>query len=485
MGSCMCCTVDDFTQGEFRNPRAHVVNTSDKRIGDYYDWDNSRQIGTGTCSYVYRAKERKLGGSNKVEHAVKKILRSDGDSRVQNEIERMYALDHPNILKLLKHFEDDQCTYLVMEICEGGDLFDIVSQSAHTEQQSAGVMHQLFCAVAYMHKNEVCHRDLRPENLMLSKKAPLENNVLKVIDFGDAALLDKPGVLCSTKVGTAYYSAPEVLAIRGTRYGLECDMWSCGVIMYVLLSGRLPFKGFNEKTTVNKVLDGTFDFPRDLFANVSQAATNLISRLLSKVPQQRCTANQAVTDQWTKMTDLPQTRIPLDSAATSLRACVQTNHFQQVALHTIARHSTSRVEQDRLRDIFLQLDLNQDGTVTADELKQGLVKAGISDQLMSQIAQVVDIDGSGAIDYTEFLAAAMDRRKMLEESACWSAFTHFDKNNDKFIERSELEEVLKSPLLGDAWDMQTRDLDEIMQKLDTNKDDRISYSEFKNALKNM
>jgi len=183
------------------------------------------------------------------------------------------------------------------------------------------------------------------------------------------------------------------------------------------------------------------------------------------------------------MTQLPQNRIPLDSAAKSLKAYVQTNRFQKVALHTIARHSTSRVEQDRLKDIFMQLDLNKDGTLTDHELKQGLGMAGISEAKMVEIAQVVDLDQNGAIDYTEFLAAAMDRRKVLEENACWSAFTNFDKNNNKFIERSELEEVLQSPLLGEAWDMQTRDSDQIMQKLDTDKDGRISYTEFKDAMR--
>merc|ERR1719409_1680432 len=180
--------------------------------------------------------------------------------RLKQETTLMKMMDHPNIVKLYESFEDNRCIYLVMELCTGGELFDRIIDAGHfTEAQAATVMQNMFRAIFYMHENHVCHRDLKPENFLFTTKDPIEKTHLKVIDFGLAVKFEIGQVL-TTKAGTPYYVAPQVLA---GKYDHSADLWSCGVIMYVLLCGYPPFYGETDGQILEKVRLGNFSFPKD------------------------------------------------------------------------------------------------------------------------------------------------------------------------------------------------------------------------------
>ncbi|CAE8588222.1 unnamed protein product [Polarella glacialis] len=222
--------------------KAMIADNSGKNVDAYFHIDRKSVLGTGGFATVCLATTKTTGRKL----AVKCILKAKipDKARLADEIKTMLALDHPNIIKLFQTFEDSKQIYLVMELCAGGELFDvIVAQDKVSESDAAIIMQQMFRAVNYMHEAGVCHRDIKPENFLFTQKGvPIKSNTLKIVDFGIAAVFEARKASFTSRLGTPFYVAPEVLA-RGARYNEKADLWSCGVILYVLLSGQLPFKG--------------------------------------------------------------------------------------------------------------------------------------------------------------------------------------------------------------------------------------------------
>jgi len=254
---------------------------------------DKRKLGQGRYGSVFKAKNRSTGHV----HAIKKISKqgTKQKARFQQEIAITRMMDHPNIIKLHESLEDKKSVYLVMEMCFGGELHDrIIDESGHfTEVQAAISMEQMVCALRYMHANQVIHRDVKPQNFVFMTKDPIEQNVLKIIDFGVSRSFSVGQVL-KTKVGTPLYMAPQVLA---GKYDQMSDMWSIGVIMYFMLCGYHPFDGRDLST---KVRLGNFQFPASDWKNISQDAKNLIRNLLQMNPLRRHTAEQTLNHEWIK-----------------------------------------------------------------------------------------------------------------------------------------------------------------------------------------
>jgi calcium-dependent protein kinase len=174
-------------------------------------------------------------------------------SLFMRELTVLHELDHPNIIKLYETFEDENYFHLVMELCTGGDLFErITGRSQHSEAEAAVIMKKLMLALNHMHNCYISHRDLKPENILYA------GDEIKVADFGISnKFKDLADLEMNSLVGTPHYVAPEVLL---RRYGKECDVWSLGVIMYLLLSGKFPFEGENVKEILDNIARGLFSF---------------------------------------------------------------------------------------------------------------------------------------------------------------------------------------------------------------------------------
>jgi calcium-dependent protein kinase len=281
---------------------------------------------------------------------------------IKQEIEIRGELDHPNIAKLHEAFEDHRNVYLVSELCQGGELFDrIIEAGRITEAQAAAVMQQVLSAVHHMHGRRVCHRDLTIDSFFFAGPGPVEKSVLKLVDFGSATKFE-PGQVLSTKVGTSYYVAPQVLA---RKYDNACDLWSCGVIMYVTLCGYPPFCGEKESETLAQVKSGKFTFKNTDWCGVSEDAKDLVRGLLTLEPRRRLRAEQALDQEWIKNWAPRAPKVPslLANFVANLRGFRLQNRLKKVALQIIARQ-LNESEIRGLRDVFQALDRNQDGLLS-------------------------------------------------------------------------------------------------------------------------
>mmetsp|Transcript_113932 Transcript_113932/g.368644 ORF Transcript_113932/g.368644 Transcript_113932/m.368644 type:complete len:493 (-) Transcript_113932:66-1544(-) len=452
--------------------RARFIIDNPGKVQDFYDLDK-KKLGEGSYGSVSKAKN-KASGAVRACKSISKAQMKNID-RFKQEIAIMKMMDHPNIIKLYESFEDHRNIYLVMELSSGGELFDRIIELGHfTEVQAAILMQQIIRALYYMHENHVCHRDLKPENFLFMTKEPIEKNLIKIIDFGLSCKFEAGKVL-TTKAGTPYYVAPQVLA---GKYDQLSDMWSVGVIMYVMLCGYPPFFGETDAEVLSKVRLGNFSFNAADWKNISEDAKNLIRMLLKMNPRDRYTAEQALNHEWIEKKAPAAKGVSLQSNfVDNLRGFRSQNKLKKAALHIIA----GQLNEDQiknLREVFMALDGNGDGLLTAAEMKDGLAKAGLKDipSDLQQILEDVDSDGSGVIDYTEFLAATLDKRSYLKEDVCWSAFRLFDKNGDGKISPQELKQVLENDAVEEIAGAKA--IAELMKEIDGNGDGVIDFQEF-------
>jgi len=215
---------------------------------------------------------------------------------LEREIDIMKKLQHPNIIQLMEVIDTSDTLYLVLEFASGGELFDaIVNKGSYSEADAAKIIRQILEAIQYVHKNGIAHRDLKPENLLLLQS---ENGdeIIKIADFGLSKDFGEEQL--QTSCGTPDYVAPEVL--MGEPYDMAVDIWSIGVISYVLLCGFPPFYGETQKELFENIMSGTYDFPDPEWTDVSDQAKSFIKSILVTDPEKRTTAEQCLNGEWIK-----------------------------------------------------------------------------------------------------------------------------------------------------------------------------------------
>lgn len=215
----------------------------------------------------------------------KRYISDEEREKLLNEIDILKKLDHPNILKLYEFFQDQKRYFLVTELCNGGELFDkIAEEQQFSEIDAAKIIKQILSAVNYCHQRNVVHRDLKPENILMNRD--VNDPKITIIDFGTSGIFAQ-GEKMDQKYGTPYYIAPEVL---NNNYDEKCDLWSIGVILYILLCGYPPFNGANDDQIIKRVKQGKYRTDDEEWANISPEAIDLVNRLLTYNPNERITA---------------------------------------------------------------------------------------------------------------------------------------------------------------------------------------------------
>ncbi|ERN01369.1 hypothetical protein AMTR_s00002p00260590 [Amborella trichopoda] len=433
-----------------------------------------RELGRGEFGVTYLCTDKETREALACKSISKRKLRTAVDVEdVRREVAIMSSLpEHPNVVRLKAAYEDSEAVHLVMELCEGGELFDrIVARGHYSERAAANVTRTI---VEMCHKNGVMHRDLKPENFLYANKK--ENAPLKAIDFG-LSVFFRPGERFSEIVGSPYYMAPEVLK---RNYGPEVDVWSAGVILYILLCGVPPFWAETEQGVAQAILRVVIDFKRDPWPKVSDSAKSLVRQMLESDPRRRLSAQQVLEHPWlTNAKKAPN--IPLgDIVRSRLKQFSVMNRFKKKALGVIAEH-LSVEEVEIIRDMFKLMDTDNNGKVTFEELKAGLKKVGsqLAESEMKLLMEAADVDGNGALDYGEFVAVTIHLQRMENDEHFRRAFMFFDKDGSGFIEIDELREAL----MDESGQTDTEVLNNIMREVDTDKDNRISYEEFVSMMK--
>lgn len=453
-------------------PNYTVIPYQTPRLRDHFLI--GKKLGQGQFGTTYSCTEKTTGGLFACKSIPKrKLICIEDYEDVWREITIMHHLsEHPNVVRIKGGYEDSVFVHIVMELCAGGELFDrIIAKGHYSERQAAQLIKTIVGVVETCHSLGVMHRDLKPENFLFASAD--EDAKLKATDFG-LSVFYKPGQYFSDVVGSPYYVAPEVLC---KRYGREVDVWSAGIILYILLSGVPPFWAESESGIFRQILHGKLDFESDPWPSISDAAKDLIRKMLNRDPKKRLTAHEVLCHPWI-LDDAAPDR-PLDSAVLSrLKQFSAMNKVKKMAFRVIAER-LSEEEIGGLKELFKMIDADNSGTITFEELKVGLKKVGsnLIDSEIKDLMNAADIDNSGTIDYGEFLAATLHMNKMEREENLVAAFKYFDKDGSGYITIDELQQACKEFGLGDVH------LDDTIKEIDLDNDGRIDFSEFSAMMK--
>ena len=442
------------------------------------------KLGSGSFGNVYLARNKYT--DEKV--ALKQIKKSSAnllsDGEIKDEIEILKTLDHPDIVRIIESFNTKNSYILITEYCEGGELFDQVKNQL-SETQIAVIFRQLLSGLAYLHSNNIVHRDLKLENILIheiekSKTTGEDLFNIKIIDFGTARIFDKNRKPQSI-VGSSYYIAPEVLR---QRYNKQCDLWSVGVILYLFIVGHAPFDGCDDEEITNNIHKGVYSKNDRRWIKASKEVKDLIQKLLTYRPSQRLTAMQALNHPWFKMTDsnILYDNVPKSDIINCIRNLLTYNInykleelFLAYIIHNIPREKKAK----SAIKLFKLVNENGDGKLRKNELKKTLLKFVTEEFLQKYdfdgIFAMLDGDNKGFINYEEFLRGALGRKDILNDEILSYAFIYFDPEGSGFIKKKKIKSIL-----GNKIDNIT--FQSFFDEIDLDKDGKISFDDFKSML---
>jgi calcium-dependent protein kinase len=440
----------------------------------YQHYDVIRVLGEGSYGKVYLVQHQTTRQLRAVK-VISKVEHVHADESLVTELQAIAKLDHPHILKLYELYVSLQSIAIVSEYLSGGELFDhLVRLGRITEQETASIMRQVLSAISHCHQHSVVHRDLKPENLMLEKPYREGEDVnIKVIDFGASSLLS-PEKLLEKKTGTSLYVAPEVLI---GSYNEKCDVWSCGVILYMLLAGFPPFNGHSVREILTNVRKAKVSFKHSVFQTVSKRAKTLIKRMLTKNPAARISSEEALHDTWIERHHSLTLRLEVAPVSLdNLRHFHAGVKLQQAVMAFIATQMLNTSQTECIKATFEQLDLDGDGRLSKKELLHAYSRVTSEAQaiyIVESLMQEVDADKNGFIDYTEFLTAGSNVRLLLTKGNIKAAFQTFDKDESGKISVAELKAALDSSgsLDNALWTG-------LIREADRNADGEIDLDEF-------
>ena len=445
-------------------------------------YEKKSTLGQGAFGVVYKVKNK----ITNQKYACKKIPKFNIKSKeeyekLKSEITLLSKLDHPNISKIYEAYEDETSIYIIMEYCKGGELYKkminlLEKGELLTEEAIAIIFKQVISVISYCHNHNICHRDIKPENILLIDDTLDFNNNIKVIDFG-LSIYFKNGVnqKMNNSIGTIYYASPEVI---DGNYSEKCDIWSCGILLYSLLVGTVPFKGRNRKEIINKIKEMKIPFTEE-FNDISNEAKDLIKKMLVK-ENERISADDILKHPWFKIAlkeknDKQILKLNLNN----LNNYVHMNKFEKMIRMYIASR-LSHEEIKNMKNIFKEFDTNNNGTISIEELKEGLKKinkGNIENIDIEKMFSEIDTDKNGEISYTELLSSILDDSVFFQKDKLNEAFLALDKDNSGIISKEDLLNILK----------QDKEVDnsviDLIKQLDSDKDGGINYNEFLNLIK--
>ena len=440
-----------------------------RKIEDDYVVEKSKVVGSGYSGPVRPGVSLLTGKRVAVKSFNKKMLTVKRLAFLRNEVAVYLLLDHPNVTRLLDVYEDEQFVHLVMEFCSGKELYHrLLKKSRYSEKDAAKTTYEMLLAINYLHQHNIVHRDIKLENFLYEDAS--ESSKLKLIDFGFSKVWH-PHEKLQASCGSIQYVSPEVL--RGN-YDCQCDMWSLGVIVFMLLSGNPPFDGYEDEVLEN-IRVGNYKMKGNRWKAVSDEAKDFVRSLLVVDPKKRMDAVQALNHPWIcHQGQASDVEVPQE-VLENLRSFAQLSHLRRAALSMLAYSLTSDELSD-LHDVFLSLDHDKEGTIQPEELLDAMRgKLGISEEEIHDIFGKLDRSHQGKIEYTTFIAASMANRIKLHDNSIRHVFHQLDADQDGKISIQDLRNVL-----GDTVDGE--DIQVLLTEADIDGNGSIDYDEFEKAI---
>lgn len=413
------------------------------------------------------------------EYAMKVIEKSrtvDKGALFQTEVDVMKQLSHENVIKFVSSHEDEGHYYLVSDLYTGGELFDHIVENHHfSEKIASSIVHDVLMGMQHCHSQNIVHLDIKPENLVLKSQDP--NSKVVLIDFGCARKVE-PGKKYRDRVGTPYYVAPQMLEHnfeKSVEILKACDMWSIGIITFVMVTGRPPFSGSDNSRIYARIRRGEFKYPKE--QDLSDELKDLISKLLCKDSKERLTVDEALRHPWVQGTEVNSE--PIDSTVLdSLRHFQKHSRLKKAIAHMLANSLT---EKDALviKRKFVELDHDQSGALETGEVVKLLNSYGYkgdqAEKGAASLIQDVDLDNDGVINESEFRAVAVRGQLSTNEAKVRETFDALDANKDGSLTVEEVSNYLKSHAAGS-------EIEQMFKEADENHDGKITYQEFLKAM---
>jgi len=432
------------------------------RLQDDYHEQQRKVLGVGANGKVVLGVSRHTGEKVAIKHLAFDSASAQDRIALVNEVEILLSLDHPHVGRLLHVYEGEASLTLVFEYLGGGELFDRVNEcSKFEEQAAAGTIEQILRALRYIHSEGVVHRDLKLENILYDSRS---SSVVKVIDFGFAMFCRDGEGMMAQNAGTIGYLAPEVVSSATGTCGFSCDMWSVGVIAYVLLSGEMPFGSSSEKNVLKRIRTGAFSFPSERWGSISDIGLDFVRRCLSMRPQDRPSATDALRHPWLTFPKVPARCAEIAGAASPqglLLGASTATSLSRFALMPVARLACLRLAAVSLmgswlkptRRDFLRLDETGSEYAFLEGLRSALESSLPEEEVMTiceTLATSHENDVSSNVPgfkYSDFLVAAdISEAADAGDHVFKDAFRRFDKESSDLVDG---ESVLKI-LHGDA-----------------------------------
>lgn len=478
----------DFIPSTFRVSSSLFISQFPTSPYDHYE--NIRNIGTGSSAQVIKVRNKKNGFFRALKSI--KLTEKDTLQKSYEEVEIVKLLDHPNIIKIYDYYLNPSNTIdLISEFIPGEELFSkIKKQQIFKEDQAARIMTQLFSAIKTCHDNNIVHRDIKPENIMLYDE---EKNKIKLIDFGTAKLLENNDK-CTDKIGTPTYIAPEIL--KGVPYDFKCDLWSAGVLMYIMLSGAKPFTGFTDEQIFNSIQSNEISFSEKEWKNISESAKKLTKALLIKDPSKRINVDEALNSEWIKnknkkhnLTYILKNEKNCEKIVENIKKFNHINKLQLASLLFLIHFNIDFYSEEImfLSDLFELFDLDNDGRLSFSEFQSSLDKfvknPKISEELTKTIFSVFTDKNEPTpfLLFEEFICVCTDLKNIITTQNIQNTFMVLDKARKGKITY----ESLKALLINKKSKLNEEIIKSIFKEFGITQEESLSFQAYNQMMKEL
>ena len=443
-------------------------------------------LGSGSFGSVYEAKNTIFQNT-----VAMKVIKKDpnneiDEQEIKNEIDILKKLSHPNIVKIYEFYISNSHYYIITEFCKEGELFSYI-KNKYSERQLAVLFYQVFSGLWYLHDNKILHRDIKLENIMISKKEKDNESGeelfwVKIIDFGTAKIFEK-NKKEKDVVGSSYYIAPEVLK---QNYNEKCDTWSVGVILYMMLVGRAPFDGKDDEEIISKINSGEYNSKEPRLLKHSPEVRDLVNKLLQKDLSRRYSAKEALGHPWFEKYGGRSLfsnfkREEIEPYINNLINYSFNSKIQQLVIAFLVHNLPNDESSINVLKLFRYFNKSGNCKLTKEELMNGLYDFKDKNEVnnvVDHLFALLDGDNNGYIEFEEFLRACVDKKTILTSTYLKYAFKFLDKektgtlNTEKIIKAF----VLKSNKILEAVFNNT------LNSVDRDGDGIINFEEFQELM---